>query len=186
MELREELERIAGRAVDYADPGEELAAVLPADSGGARVYLCAFHNQRDENAWLLLDTGGAPVEERVAVREAASLIALCEVAVDSAGGGELDELRSQLVGLRLTENPEGVDEAIEAVDELERTLGTPPYVASTEFLERVGVAVRALEASLGSAPGSPFAAALQAGTAAIEQFTNDVTANYKRPLGNGG
>jgi hypothetical protein len=182
MDLREELERIAERAVEHAGPGEELAAVLPADSGGARVYLCAFRNERDENAWLLLDAGGTPVEERVAVREAASLIALCEVAVDSAGGGGLDELRSQLVGLRLTENPEGVDEAIVAVDDLELTLGAPPYVASTEFLERVGVAVRALEASLGSSPGSPFATALQAGTGAIEQFTDDVVAKYKRPL----
>jgi hypothetical protein len=182
MELRGELERIAAAAAEHAAPGEELAAVLPADSGGARVYLCAFRSGGDDTSWLLLDAGGAPVLDRTAVREAASLIALCEVAVDSAGGGELDELRSQLVGLRLTENPEGIDEAITAVDELERTLGSPPYVASTDFLERVGVAVRGLEAALGSSPGSPFAAAMKAGTGAIEEFTDDVAANYKRPL----
>jgi hypothetical protein len=182
VELREELERIAAAAAEQAGGGEEVAAVIPADASAGRVYLCAYRNGREETTWLLLDAGGAPIEDRAAVRDAASLVALVEVAEDSAGGGELDELRSQLVGLRLTENPPGLAEAVAAVDELERTIGTPPRVASTDHLQRVGAAVRKLEEALGSGPGSPFAAALKSSAGAVEQLTADVEANYKRPL----
>lgn len=180
--LLEELEQIALAAAEYAGGSEEVAGVIAAESSGRRVYLCAYRNGREETSWLLLDAGGAPVEDRAAVRDVASLVALCEVAEDSAGGGELDELRSQLVGLRLTENPPGLDEAVAAVDELERAIGTPPRVASTVHLERVGLAVRKLEGALGSGPGSPFAAALKSAAGSIEQLTADVEANYKRPL----
>ena len=45
------------------------------------------------------------------VKDAVSIAALCEIAEESAVGGDLDELLSQLVALRLTENPEGIDEA---------------------------------------------------------------------------
>ena len=182
MELRDELEQIAAAAAEHAADGEELAAVLPAESSVGRTYLCAFRNGPEETSWLLLDAGGAPVADRAAVRDAASLIALCEVADDSAGGGELDELRSRLVGLRLTENPPGLEGAIDAVDELERTVGTPPRVASTEHLERVGAAVRKLEEALGSGPGSPFAAAMKSAAGTVQQRTLDVESNYKRTL----
>jgi hypothetical protein len=182
VELREELEQIAVVAAEHAGGGEEIAAVIPAEASVGRVYLCAYRNGREETSWLLLDAGGAPVEDRAAVRDAASLVALCEVAADSAGGGDLDELRSQLAGLRLTENPPGLDEAVAAVDELERAIGTPPRVASTEYLERVGAAARTLEDALGSGPGSPFAAAMKSGAGAVEQLTADVEAHYRRPL----
>jgi hypothetical protein len=180
--LQDELEQIAVWAAEYADNGEEVAAVIPAESSNGRVYLSAYRAGDDATGWLLFDSAGAPVEDRMAVRDAASLVALCEVAEDNAGGGELDELRSQLVGLRLTENPPGLDEAMAAVDELERAIGTSPRVASIEYLEGIGAAVRGLEAALGDAPGSPFAAAMKNATGAIEQLTADVEANYKRPL----
>jgi hypothetical protein len=182
MGLVEELEPIAARAAEHAGSGEVVAAVIPAESSSGRVYLCAYRDGDEATTWLLLDSAGAPVLDRAAVRDAASLVALVEVAEDNAGGGELDELRSQLVGLRLTENPPGLEEAIAAVDELERAIGTPPRVASTDHLERVGVAVRKLEDALGSGPGSPFAAAMKSGTGAVQEFTADVEANYKRPL----
>ena len=182
MELREELARIGALAAEQAGNGEEVAAVIPADASAGRVYLCAYRNGREETSWLLLDAGGAPVEDRAAVRDAASLVALVEVAEDSAGGGTLDELRSQLVGLRLTENPPGLDEAVAAVDELERTIETPPRVASAEYLERVGAAARKLEDALGSGPGSPFAAAMKSAAGAVQQLTADVEAHYRRPL----
>ena len=182
MELGEQLEGIAARAAGHADGDEVVAAVIPAESSMGRVYLCAYGRGEDETTWLLLDADGEPVVERAAVRAAASLVALVELAEDSAGGGELDELRSRLVGLRLTENPLGLDDAIAAVDELERTVGAPPRVASTEHLERVGAAVRKLEEALGSGPGSPFAAALKSGAGAVQEFAADVEANYKRQL----
>lgn len=181
MELREELERIAGRAAEHANGSEEIAGVIAAESSSGRVYLCAYRNG-DETSWLVLDVEGTLVADRATVRDAASLVALCEVADDNAGGGELDELRSRLVGLRLTENPPGLEEAIEAVDELERAIGTPPRVASTDHLERVGAAARKLEDALGSGPGSPFAAAMKSAAGAVQELTADVEANYKRPL----
>ena len=134
MELREELEQIAGAAAEHASAGEDLAGVMAAESSGPGASTSRAYREGDAaTGWLLLDAKGAPVDDRETVREAASLIALNEVAEDSAGGGELDELRSRLVGLRLTENPAGLDEAIAAVDELERTIGTPPRVASTSI-----------------------------------------------------
>ncbi|HKH32506.1 MAG TPA: hypothetical protein VKA45_15785 [Gaiellaceae bacterium] len=182
MELAEQLEGIAARAAGHAEREEVVTAVIPAESSMGRVYLCAYRRGDDETTWLLLDTDGEPVVERAAVRDAASLVALAELAEDSAGGGELDELRSRLVGLRLTENPPGLDEAIAAVDELERTIGRLPRIASTAHLERVGAAVRKLEEALGSGPGSPFAAAMKSGAGAVQEFTADVEANYKRQL----
>jgi hypothetical protein len=182
MELGEELETIAARAAQQADDDEAVAAVIPAESSSGRVYLCAFRHGDEDTTWLLLDAAGEPVVERAAVRDAASLVALVELAEDNAAGGELDELRSRLVGLRVTENPPGLEEAIAAVDELERAVGTPPRVASTEHLERVGAAVRKLEDALGSGPGSPFASAMKSGAGAVQEFVADVEANYKRQL----
>jgi hypothetical protein len=181
--LQDELEEIAAKGAAHAEDGEEVAAVIPADSEGARVYLLAYRRGEEEpSGWLLLDAAGDPVDDRAAVRDAASLVALCEVAEDSAAGGELDDLRSRLVGLKLTENPLGLDEAIAAVDELERAIGTPPRVASLAYLENLGVAVRDLERALGDGIGSPFAAAMKSATGAVEQLSADVEANYKRPL----
>ena len=182
MGLRDELEQIAARAAGFAAAGEEVGAVLAAESSGSRVYLCAYRNGDEVTSWLLLDAGGEPVESRLAVRDAVSLVALCELAEDSAGGGELDELRSRLVGLRLTENPPGIDEAEAAIDALQRAVGSPPRVATLDYLEAVGAAARGLEAALGDGPGSPFAAAMKSGTGAAAQLTKDVEANYKRPL----
>ena len=183
MALQDELEAIAVKGAEHAVDGEEVAAVIPADSEGARVYLLAYRRGEEEpSGWLLLDVDGNPVDARAAVRDVAALVALCEVAEDSAGGGELDELRSRLAGLKLTENPPGLDEAIAAVDDLERAIGTPPRVASLGYLEDLGAAVRNLERALGDGVGSPFAAAMKSATGAIEQLTADVEANYKRPL----
>ena len=182
MELRNELEQVAAHAAAHAEAGEGVAAVLAADAALGRVYLVAYAGDGDDTNWLLLDARGTPVEERGAVRDAAGLVALSELAADNAAGGELDDLRSRLVGLRLTESPPGLDEAIDALDELERVVGTPPRIASTDYLERVGAAVRKLEGALGSGPGSPFAAAMKSGAGAVQDFTADVEANYKRQL----
>ena len=179
--LADELERIAGLAAAHAAPGEEVTAVLAAEPAGRRrLYLCAFGETAD--GWLVLDEAGEPVEERASVREAASIAALCEVAVETAGGGDLEGLRSQLTALRLSEAPEGIEEAEEAALELERAIGAPPRVASPGWLDAVGVATLRLERALGQAAGSPFAEAMKAAIGIVESLAGEVERGYKRPL----
>jgi hypothetical protein len=179
--LADELERIAGVAAAHAGPGERVEAVLAAEpAGGRRFYLCAFGVE--PQSWLLLDEAEEPVEERATVREAASIAALCEIAVETAGGGDLESLRSQLVALRLSEAPDGIEEAEEAALELERALGAPPRVASPAWLDAVGVATLRLERALGAAAGSPFAEAMKAAVGVVETLAGDVERGYKRPL----
>src|SRR5829696_1209832 len=179
MGLNEDLERIAAAAAEHAEAGEELSGVLAAElPSGQRVYLCAF-SAGEGQRWLALDDGGGPVRDREVVRQAASLIALAEVAEESAGGGELDELRSRLVALRLTENPPGIDEAEEAVLELQQVLGAAPRLATAGWLDAVGSATKRLEEALGESGMSPFAEAMKYASSAIEDFVTDVEANYK-------
>ena len=182
MALLDDLDRIAAAAGGYAADGERLAGVLAAEAPrGGRVYLCAYSRVNDVT-WLALDDGGDPIRDREVVRQAASLVALCEVAEETAGGGELDELRSRLVALRLTENPPGIDEAEEAVLALQRVLGVPPRLAAAGWLDEVGAATRRLEEALGDTGMSPFAEAMKYAAGSVEEFTADVEANYKRDL----
>ena len=95
------------------------------------------------------------------VRDVVAITALCEIAEESAAGGDLDELLAQLVALRLTESPEGIDEAEEAVRALQQTIGTPPQLASPARLDEIGAATRRLEQALDPAAPSPFTAALK-------------------------
>lgn len=182
MALQDDLDRIAAAAAPYASGGEELSGVLAAElTTGGRVYLCAF-SAGDKVSWLALDDAGEPVRERERVREAASLVALTEIAEESAGGGELDELRSRLVALRLTENPPGIEEAEAAVLDLQRVLGAPPRLATAGYLDDVGAATKRLEDSLGSPGSSPFAEAMKAASGAVQSFTSDVESNSKESL----
>ena len=100
-----------------------------------------------------------------------------------AAGGDLDDLRAQLVALRLTEDPPGLDEAEQALDDLQAELGSPPRVATPERLDRVGAATRRLEVALGGEGGSPFAAAMKGSGDAVQAFVSDVETAYKLPLG---
>lgn len=182
MALQEDLHRIAQAAEPFASEGEELAGILAAEpTAGGRVYLCAFR-AGDGVSWLAVDEAGEPVTSRERVREAASLVALCEIAEESAGGGELDDLRSKLVALRLTEDPPGIDEAEEAVVELQRALGGAPRLATPRYLDEIGVATKRLEERLGDPGTSPFAEAMKASAGAVQAFTADVEANYKADL----
>jgi hypothetical protein len=182
MALRDDLDRVAQAALGLAEHGEELAGIVPAEpQEGERTYLCAFASG-EERTWLVLDDAGAPVTDREAVRRAASIAAMCELAEESAGGGELDELRDRLVTIRLTESPEGIEEAEEAALALQQVIGAPPRVAEPEYLDRVGAATRRLELALGDPGLSPFAEAMKAGMASVEEFARDVESNYARPL----
>ena len=181
MAVADDVAGIAAAAVAFADPGEELAGVLVTETLGRRVYLCAFASDAGR-AWLALDEAGRPVTERRLVREAASLAALCEVAEESAGGGDLPQLRARLAELRETESPEGIEEAEDAAAALADTLQTEPRIASSAYLDALGSASRRLEQALGESGASPFAAALQAALGPVEELTADVERNHKVPL----
>jgi len=183
MPLTSDLMRIAGSAQAFADDGEELAGVIQAEPyGGRRVCLCAFRDGDERVSWLALDEEGAPTRERPLVRETASIVALCELAEENAGGGRLEELRAQLVTLRLTESPPGIEEAEAAALTLEHVLGAQPRVASPGYLDAIGAATRELELALGGPGASPFTEAMKASVETIDLFVRDVLRAYKLEL----
>ncbi len=179
MALADDLEAVARAALALAGPGETLAGVVPVEPGPVRLYLCAFEGET--TSWLVVDADGQPVRDRRTVRDAASIAALVEYAEELAAGGDLDELRSQLVALRLTEDPPGIDEAEEALTALQAELG-PPRVATPALLDRVAAATRRLEVALGGEGASPFTAAMKGSGDAVQAFVADVEAAYKLPL----
>ncbi len=176
MTLAGELSRIV--AATGAD------AVLAAEPHpGERLYVCAFEEGDGGRTWLALDGDGEPVAERQRLRDAISIVALCELAEETAAGGDLDELRSQLAALRVTENPAGIEEAEEAALELQRVLGAPPMLATPARLDEIGAATRTLEVALGGvAQGSPFAAAMKGAGEVVEALFADVAGSYRIPL----
>jgi hypothetical protein len=181
--LEEELSAVGEVARGEARDGEELVAVIPTEPGtGARVYLCAYESG-EARAWLALDAGLRPVADRVLVRDAVAIAAMCELAEESAGGGDVGELRARLVGLRLTENPEGIEEAEIAAAELQQAIRPPPRVASVPYLDALGLAAGRLEHALGQVGGSPFAEAMKTGVAAADELGSEVERTYKGQLG---
>lgn len=185
MTLVEELEGVATIAATLSGPDDRLVAILPTEARpGNRIYLCAFGGDDGEAAsWLGLDAGGRPVVERQLVRDAVSIAAMCELAEETAAGGDLDDLKSRLVALRVTDDPPGVEEAVAAVEELQRVLGAAPQLATTARLDAIGQATRELELALGDElQGSPFAQAMLSAAAVVEQLTADVEGSYRAPL----
>jgi len=169
MALADDLERMAAAA---AAPDDRVTGVLAAELlDGVRVYLCAF----ESGAWLALGQDALPLASRERVHAAASLAALCEVAEDSAGGGDLAELRRRLREL-------GLDDADAAAGELESTLLPPPRVATNAYLDALGAASRRLEQALGDEGGSPFANALQQSLPAVEELAAHVVERHRTPL----
>jgi hypothetical protein len=179
--VAEDVARIAGAAAGFAAPGEKLAGVLVAETLGRRVYLCVFESA-ESRSWLALADDAAPLTEGRLVREAASLAALCEVAEESAGGGDLPELRARLAELRETDAPLGIEEAEAAAAALAETLQPEPRVASGAYLDAIGSASRRLEQALGESGASPFAAAMQSAVGAVEELAADVEGHHKLPL----
>ena len=173
MALADDLERIAGVASAHG----EVSGVLAAEpTGGRRLYLVAL-DAGEEPHWLVLDDAGGTVVQRESVREAASIVAMCELSAELAGGGDLEQLRAQLVQVRMVEQPEGIEEAEAAALALEQAVGSPPRLASPAYLDEVGAATLELERALGEL-ASPFSQALRAGTGAVEAFVRDVERGY--------
>jgi len=182
MPLSDDLERAAAAAEAFAAPGERVTGIVAAEPAGAgRVYLCAYESANG-HAWLALDDDGRPVGARRLVHEAASLAALCEVAEETAGGGDLAELRARLAELRATESPDGIEAAEAAAAALEAVVEPGPRVATPAYLDALGVASRRLEQALGDEAGSPFAVALQQAMPAVEALAGEVERGYKGPL----
>jgi hypothetical protein len=172
MGLEEDLERIAGAAAAHGQVTGVLAAE-PASS--LRRYLVALGD--DERRWLVLDDAGAIVTARDEVRDTASIVAMCELAEDLAGGGDLEQLRAELARVRIVEQPPGIEEAEEAALALERAIGAPPRVATPAYLDTVGAATIKLERVLGEL-SSPFSEALRAATGAVDEFVREVERGY--------
>jgi hypothetical protein len=180
--LSEDLDAIAAAAGTFADDGEELAAVIPAEPApGQRVYLCAFTSGGDRS-WLALDGDGMPVVDLDALRSAVSIAALCELAEESAAGGKPEELRAQLDEIAAVEGRALVAEAETALRALYEAIEPPPRLASAAYLDRIGTSTRALEQALGEIVTSPFAEAMKHGAVAVEGLTAEVEGAYKLPL----
>jgi hypothetical protein len=180
--LSDDLERIAGVAATFAAPGERVAGILVAEPlGVGRIYLCAYESGTGHE-WLAFDDSGRAVTDRLAVHEAASLAGLCEIAEESAGGGDLPQLIARLAEIREREAPEGIEEAEEAAKALAATLEPEPRLATTEYLDRLGAASRRLEQALGDGTGSPFASAMQQALPAVEELAAKIERAYKGPL----
>ncbi|MGH3002747.1 MAG: hypothetical protein ACRDM1_08835 [Gaiellaceae bacterium] len=178
MALGDDLDRAAAAASVHG----EVTGVLAAEPAhGLRHYLVAL-GADDERRWLVVDDEGNAVAGRDDVRDVASIVAMCELAADLAGGGDLEELRVQLARVRMVEQPPGIEEAEAAALALERTIGAPPRVARPGYLDEVGAATLALERELGQV-SSPFSEALRAGTGAIDGFVREVERRYLVDLG---
>jgi hypothetical protein len=173
MALADDLVRIAEAAGSH---GPVLAVLAAEPTAAYRLYLVAL-GPEDARRWVVLDDGGSVVSRRDDIRDTASIVALCELAEDLAGGGDLEQLRGQLAQVRMVEQPEGIEEAEEAALALERVIGAPPRVASPGFLDAVGVATLELERALGEL-SSPFSEAIRGAAGAVDEFVQEVERNY--------
>jgi hypothetical protein len=177
MGLEEDLERIAAAASAHG----RVAAVLAAEPASAlRRYLVALGDE-EARKWLVLDDESGVVTARDEIRDTASIVAMCELAEDLAGGGDLEQLRAELAHVRIVEQPPGIEEAEEAALSLERVIGVPPRLATPAYLDEVGAATVALERALGEM-SSPFSAAIRGATASVDEFVREVERDYAAPL----
>ena len=181
--LRDDLERAAARALAHVGEGDTVSGVLATELElGHRIYVCSIDGADATRGWLAVDGAGSAVTSRASLRAAVSIAALCEVAVEAAGGGDLDGLIASLVDLREREAPEGIEDAEAAARALRELVGDPPQLASPERLDEIGVTTRRLEQELDPGGPSPFAAALKSAQGAVSELQREVEAGYLVPL----
>ena len=182
--LSDEIQRAAELAAEAgAGDGDVVSGVIATEPApGRRVYLCAFDGADGYRSWLAVEHDGAVVESRAVLREAVSIAALCEVAADAAGGGDLDALIQRLEELRCSDAPEGIELAEEAARALRDVLGEPPQLASPARLDDIGAATRRLERELDPTGGSPFSAAMKSSQGAVGELQREIEAGYRLTL----
>ncbi len=179
MALSDELESAADLARSHAEPGATVSGVLATEAEpGRRIYLCSVDGTDGTRSWLAVREDGSAVTARPEVRAAVSIAALCEVAVDTAGGGDLDGLIASLAELRAHESPDGIEDAEAAALALRAVIGDPPQLATLARLDEIGAATRRLEQELDPGGASPFAAALKAAQGAVQELQREVEAGY--------
>jgi hypothetical protein len=183
MSLEAELGRARELAAAHLDDGDAVSGILPTEAEpSARAYVCSIDLADGTRGWLGVRADGSVVTSRAELRAAVSIAALCEVAVDSAGGGDLDGLIASLADLREREAPEGIEEAEEAARELRVVIGDPPQLATPERLDAIGAATRRLEQELDPGGTSPFSAALKSAQGAVSELQREVEAGYLADL----
>jgi hypothetical protein len=181
--LVDELERAGALAAVHAMPGDVVSGIIASEpSAGHRVYLCSFDDADGRRSWLAIREDGAPVASRAELREAVSIAALCEVAADTAGGGDIDALIATLAEIREKEDPPGIEDAEKAARALRGVLGDPPQLASPSRLDEIGAATRRLEQELAAAGASPFAAAMKSAQGAVAELQREIEAGYRIEL----
>lgn len=184
MSLPDELERAAKDAAAAAGNGSAVSGVLATEAEpGQRVYVCSVDGADGTRGWLAVRADGSVVSGRPELRAAVSIAALCEVAADAAGGGDLDGLIASIADLRDREAPDGIEEAEAAAQALRAVIGDPPRLSTPERLDEIGVATHRLEQELDPGGGSPFAAALKAAQGAVSELQREVEAGYLVELG---
>ncbi len=177
--LDDDIEQAAALALAHTGDGDVVSGVLATEQEpGRRVYVCSIDGADGTRAWLAVDAAGAAVTSRSDVRAAVSIAALCEVAVDTAGGGDIDGLIASLADLREREAPEGIEDAEAAALALRDVLGDPPQLATPERLDEIGAATRRLEQELDPGGASPFSAALKSAQNAVSELQREVEAGY--------
>ena len=130
----------------------------------------------------MLDAAGEPVRERALVREVASIVVMCELAEELSGGGQLDELRSRLAQLRMTEQPAGIEDgrgrprSTWSARSARRPASPRPRSSTTSARRR-----SRWSRALGELE-SPFASALRSSTGAMDGFLAEVETRYLLPL----
>lgn len=183
VSLNDELERAAEHALAAVETGSSVSGVLATEPRpGLRLFVCSVDGADGTRGWLAVRGDGAVVTTRPDLRAAVSIAALCEVAADSAGGGDLDGLIASLADLREREAPEGIEDAEEAARALRDVIGEPPQLSTPERLDEIGAATRRLEQELDPGGPSPFAAALKAAQGAVSELQREVEAGYLADL----